>query len=112
MATWFEEYLGAWATEDVDKVMAWMDDDIEFEDTTVGHKATGKERMAKFVAGSFKAVPGAWFDFVKGADMGDDYYIEWIMQPANVRGVSVGTRRDGKIRNNRDYWDGKKYTIG
>ena len=112
MATWFEEYLGAWASEEVDQVMAWMADDIEFEDTTAGYKAKGTEQMTKFVLGSFKAVPGSTFEFVKGADIGDDYYIEWIMQPMGVRGVSVGTRRDGRISANRDYWDGKKFTIG
>lgn len=112
MATWFEEYLDAWKAEDVDKVMAWYTDDIVFEDTTAGHKATGAAQMTKFVRGSFKAAPGASFEFVKGVDIGDDYYCEWIMQPMGVRGVSVGTRRDAKICANRDYWDGKKYTIG
>ena len=29
-----------------------------------------------------------------------------------LRGVSVGTRRHGKICANRDYWDGKKFAIG
>ncbi len=66
MATWFEEYLDAWKAEDVDKVMAWFTDDVVFEDTTAGHKATGAVQMTKFVRGSFKAVPGASFEFVKG----------------------------------------------
>jgi hypothetical protein len=112
MTTWFQEYLAAWDSEEVDRIMAWMTDDIVFEDTTAGYEAKGAEEMTKFVLGSFKAVPGATFEFVKGADIGEDYYIEWIMQPIGVRGVSVGTRRHGKICANRDYWDGKKFSIG
>jgi ketosteroid isomerase-like protein len=110
--TWFEDYLAAWNTEQVDKVMAWMADDIEYEDTTIGHSVSGTKQMTRFVEQSFAAVPGASFDYVTGADLGEGYYIEWVMQPMGVRGVSVGTRRDGRIVANRDYWDGRKYTIG
>jgi hypothetical protein len=112
MATWYEEYLKAWNTEEVENVMAWMAEDIEYEDTTIGHGVKGTKQMTKFVEQYFAAVPGASFDFVSGADNGDDYYIEWIMQPMNVRGVSVGKRKDGRVVANRDYWDGRKYTIG
>lgn len=111
MSVWFEEYLGAWATGDVDKVVAWVTDDVEFEDVGAGHKVVGKDRMAKFVARSFKVVPGAHFDFIGGADLGDHYAYEWVMQPMGVRGVSVGRRRDGKIADNRDYWNSASFTI-
>lgn len=110
--TWHEDYLAAWDTENVEKVMAWMADDIVYEDTTIGHAAKGTTQMRKFVEQSFVVAPGASFDYVAGADMGDDYFIEWVMQPMGVRGVSVGTRRDGRIVANRDYWDGRKYPIG
>jgi hypothetical protein len=111
MSTWYEDYLEAWNTEEVSKVMAWIADDIVYEDTTVGHVADGLKAMTKFVEQSFVVAPGARFEFVKGADNGSEYFIEWIMQPMDVRGVSVGTRRDGLITKNRDYWDGRKYTI-
>jgi hypothetical protein len=111
MSTWFEDYLEAWNAEDVPKVMAWMADDITYEDTTVGHIAAGQKAMTKFVEQSFAVAPGARFEFVRGADNGSEYFIEWIMHPMGVRGVSVGTRSDGLISSNRDYWDGRKYTI-
>jgi ketosteroid isomerase-like protein len=107
MTVWFKEYLDAWGTGDVDKVTDWMTDDVTFEDVGAGHKMTSKAHMAKFVAASFTKVPDATFDFVGGAELGDSYYYEWVMQPMGLRGVSVGRREDGKIADNRDYWNGK-----
>jgi hypothetical protein len=37
--------------------------------------------------------------------MGDTYWAEWIMQPMGVA-ASVNKTRDGKISENRDYWNG------
>jgi ketosteroid isomerase-like protein len=111
MAVWFKEYLDAWATGDVDKVTEWVTDDVEFEDVGAGHKAIGKDQFAKFVARSFKVVPGASFDFVGGEELGDSYFYEWVMQPMGVRGVSVGHRRGGKMAVNRDYWNSAHYAL-
>jgi hypothetical protein len=33
------------------------------------------------------------------------------MHPMGVRGVSVGTLQDGRIRSNRDYWNGAAYQV-
>jgi hypothetical protein len=43
-----------------------------------------------------------------------EYLAAWDSQEVDtgVRGVSVGTRRQGKICANRDYWDGKKFDVG
>jgi ketosteroid isomerase-like protein len=112
MRTWFEEYLGAWGSGEVSKVTDWVTDDVEFEDVGAGQKAHGKEQVARFVAASFKAVPGAYFEFVGGEELGDTYHMEWVMQPMGVRGASVGRRRDGKIADNRDYWSAAHFKIG
>ena len=111
MTTWFEEYLASWETLDVEKVLAWFTDDCLYEDTTIGHGANGMKQMRKFVEASFRNVPDAKFEYVRG--YGDDkgYSIEWIMQPMNVRGASVGQLRDGKITVNRDYWNGAAYKV-
>jgi hypothetical protein len=111
VTVWYEGYLDSWGTGDVDKVTAWVTDDVEFEDVGAGHKLTGKDRMAKFVAKSFELVPGATFDFVGGVELGDSYYYEWVMQPMGVRGVSVGQRRDGKMASNRDYWNAADFKL-
>lgn len=101
---WFRSYLDAWATGDPLQVAAWVTEDVEFEDVGAGHTLVGRERMARFAAKSFELVPGSTFEFVGGAEQGDDYHYEWVMQPMGLRGVSVGRRRDGLIAWNRDYW--------
>jgi ketosteroid isomerase-like protein len=111
MGNFFRDYLAAWDTLDVDTVMAFFTDDIEYRDTTIGHGASGTEAMRQFVAASFKNVPDARFEYVRHHSTGDDYAIEWIMQPMGVVGVSVGSLRDGKIAANRDYWNGAAYKV-
>lgn len=111
MSNFFSDYLAAWDTLDVDTVMAFFTDDIAYEDTTIGHGASGEKAMRRFVRASFENVPDARFEYVRHHSTGTDYAIEWIMQPMNVRGVSVGKLRDGKISENRDYWNGAAYIV-
>jgi ketosteroid isomerase-like protein len=109
--TWYEEYFSRWDALDVEGVLEWVTDDVVYEDTTLGHKAEGKDQMRKFVEASFRNVPDARFELVRGHDDGDAYAIEWVMHPMGVRGVSVGTLQDGRIRSNRDYWNGAAYQV-
>jgi hypothetical protein len=109
--SWFVEYLKSWETNDPEAVAAFACEDVEFEDVGAGHRLVGRDRLAKFAAKSFKLVPGATFDFVDGAQLGDDYHFEWVMQPMGVRGASVGRLRDGKIAWQRDYWNSSHLTL-
>jgi ketosteroid isomerase-like protein len=111
MSNFFKDYLDAWATNDIDAVAAFFTDDIAYEDTTIKHRAAGMKQMRRFIEGSFTNVPDAYFDYVGHVSDGESYAIEWIMQPMNVPGVSIGKLRDGKISANRDYWDGKAYKV-
>ena len=111
MGAWFEEYLASWATLDVEQVARWFDDDCTYRDMTINHGAQGIDQLRKFVKASFRNVPDARFEFVRGHADDDGYSIEWIMHPMNVPGVSVGRLRDGKITENRDYWNGAAYAI-
>jgi ketosteroid isomerase-like protein len=111
MTNFFQDCLAAWASDDVDKVLAFYHDDIVYEDTTIAHKATGMKHMRYFVKASFTNAPGAYFDYVSSHTDGTGFAMEWIMQPMNVRGVSIGKLQDGKISEQRDYWDGRKFTV-
>ena len=111
MSSWYKDYLDSWATEDADQVLAWFTEDAVYEDTTLGHVSSGIDQVRRFVLGSFEKAPGVHFDLVSGGDDAQRFFIEWVMQPMALRGVSVGTVRDGKISSQRDYWDGKAFTI-
>jgi ketosteroid isomerase-like protein len=110
-SNWYRSYLDAWGAADVEAVLALVTDDVDFADVGAGHAFVGKDKMKRFVSKSFELVPGVTFDLVDGAEHGDVYYYEWIMQPMGVRGVSVGRTRDGKMAKNRDYWNGATFSI-
>jgi ketosteroid isomerase-like protein len=111
MSDFFVDYLESWKTGDVEAVMAFFTDDVVYEDTTINHGARGDRQMRTFVEASFRNVPDAHFDHVGHHTDGTSYAIEWVMQPMGVRGVSIGTLRDGKICANRDYWNGAAYQV-
>lgn len=108
-ATWLVDYFAAWDKGDGDAVAAFMTDDVEYEDVTLGHVFHGTDAVKTFVAESAAKVPGMSFDIVTSASDDEAYFAEWVMQPLGLRGTSVGIRRDGKIARNRDFWDGKAF---
>jgi hypothetical protein len=111
MSNFFSDYLASWETLDVEAVMAFFTDDIVYEDTTIGHGAKGAKQMRRFIQASFTNVPDAKFEYVGHHSTGSEYAIEWVMQPMNVRGVSIGKLVGGKIDENRDYWNGAAYKV-
>jgi hypothetical protein len=111
VSNFFADYLESWGTLDVDAVMSFFTDDVDYMDTTIKHGARGADQMRKFVAASFANVSSARFDYVGHVTDGVSYAIEWVMQPMNVPGVSVGTLRAGKICTNRDFWNGAAFTV-
>lgn len=104
-ADWLAKYYAAWDSADVDAVTDWFTEDVVLDDVPTGHGAVGKEQARAYVAGSIKLVPGASYDVVTALVAGDHFAVEWVMQPAGLRGSSAGTVRDGKIAANRDYWN-------
>jgi ketosteroid isomerase-like protein len=108
---YFTSYFDAWHNLDLERVMAFFADDVVYEDTTVGAIARGTEQMRKFVKDSFRRVPDARFDLVYSFSTGTDYSMEWVMQPMGVRGLSIGKMREGKITENRDYWNGALFQL-
>ena len=107
----FIDYFKAWDDLDVDAVLAFFTDDVVYEDTTINHGATGREQMRRFVQSSFDNLSNVTFDYVGEVTTDDAFAVEWVMQPMNVRGVSIGKLRDGKIAEQRDYWDGAAFKV-
>ncbi len=108
---WIVSYFEAWSGGDTDAVVAFMTDDVEFEDVTAGHRNVGKARVRAFVAACHEQVPGVRYEVVTSEAFGDAYFVEWVMQPVGLRGASVGKLRDGLIVRNHDYWNGAAFDI-
>ncbi len=111
MSDFFKNYFAAWDRLDLDGVIAFFSDDIVYEDTTIKHGATGLAQLRTFVQASFDNVPNARFDYVNDVTTDDAFAVEWVMQPMRIRGVSIGKLRDGKICEQRDYWNGAAFKV-
>jgi SnoaL-like domain len=95
----------------VETVMGFFTDDIVFFDTTIDHGATGAKQMRRFVQSAFTNMAGTQLEYVSHVATAEGYAVEWVLRPAGVPGISVGTLRDGKISTNRDYWNGARFQI-
>jgi steroid delta-isomerase-like uncharacterized protein len=98
-----------------------MTDDCVYEDVTLGESHKGAEDIAAFVEGMAAGFSDDYgFTLVAAGSTEDHYWMEWVIRgthngtegpfpatgkPFEIRGASVGTRHDGKISSNRDYWD-------
>lgn len=104
-ADWLRKYYADWDSGDLDAITSWFDDDVVLEDVPTGHVARGSEEARAFVGGALKMAPGATYEVISMLADGDHFAAEWVMQPAGLRGASVGTVCNGKVATNRDFWD-------
>ncbi|CAB4581376.1 unannotated protein [freshwater metagenome] len=105
--SFFHRYLSAWGARDVDALMAFFTDDVVFRDTTTGHGATGSAKMRRFAEASFASYPDSHFELRTHVCDGTTFAMEWVMRPGDIPGVSFGRIIDGRIAEQRDYWDGR-----
>lgn len=103
--TWVHDYYAAWTDRDLERVLAWLDPEVALEDVPTGHVARGFDGAREFIEHAFAAVPGARYEVVSSQLQGDNFAVEWVMHPVGLRGVAVGTLRDGRVLSNRDYWN-------
>jgi steroid delta-isomerase-like uncharacterized protein len=119
--SWLWEYLDAWNAHDGDAVVSWMTDDAVYEDVALGQMHKGKEAIRTFVNDMESNLSSDYrFEAVSEQSTDTAYHTEWRLcgthdrdgggLPATnkqfeIRGVSVGTLQDGKIKTNRDYWN-------
>lgn len=113
MSTWIDEYFAAWSGHDVERTVAWMTDDVHFEDVGAGHVCEGKDAVRRFVEACNRRVPDATYEVVQSQATEQSYWVEWVMHArgADVRGAFVGLLKDGRIAFNHDYWNARHFTI-
>jgi len=108
-----EDYLAAWNSHDVNKILSFFTDDAVYEDVPLGMIARGKKEITTFVNNAFVDFPDFKIE-VKAAG-------EWVMSgtfthssipsmPAtgktfSIRGASITEYRNGKIIRNADYYN-------
>lgn len=120
---WVAGYTNAWNTHDGRAVVAHMTEDVTFVDLALGERFSGTEQVRAFVDGMSTAFSSD-YAFTLGLVVGDGdaCCFEWRLAGTNdcadpvrglpptgrrfdVPGVSVVRLRDGRIAQERDYWN-------
>lgn len=120
---WVRDYVDACNRHDASQVVEQMTDDIHVVDTAFGGDFVGRDQVRELVAGMDSGLSSDFRFTVKTViESGDDYAFEWVLEgtqdranaqigiPATgkhfaVPGLTIGRRRDGRIAENRDYWN-------
>jgi len=111
-----ENWVAAWNSHDVNRVIPLFTNDVLYEDVTFGAVNHGSADLRKFASFFFAAVPDMKFEVVKSFVQGKCGTIEWTFSGTDrgvyktgkkfsVRGVSILELDHGKIARNLDFYD-------
>lgn len=123
--TFAREWLEAWNSRDVDRILTFYAEDAVYEDVAVvsngwGEPWSGHETIREALVDGFEAIPDMSFENVSVSSVGDRLAVEWIMTgthlgdypglPAtgrsiSIRGVSLIELEGDEIAWERDYYD-------
>ena len=118
----WEAYTDAWNRHDGAAIASFFLPDGVYEDTTMHVRNEGHEAIRRFVENFAEEFSSDYrFVFVGPPIITDSAYAgEWVVSGTNdrsgpafpatgkkyeIRGVSIGTIRDGRLNENHDYWD-------
>ena len=111
-----DNFIAAWNSHDVERVISVFTDDVLYEDVTFGAVNHGSAELRKFATSIFEAVPDVKFELVSSTVDNGHGTIEWVFigtdkglyktgKRFSVRGVSVIDLRGGRISRNSDFYD-------
>jgi steroid delta-isomerase-like uncharacterized protein len=125
---WLDAYNDAWNSHDPERVVACMTDDAVFDDRALGERSEGKDAIRAMVADMHEHMSS---DFrIENGEMvvvtDDTWAAEWTLSGTNdradearglpdtgrtfrVQGLSIGRLRDGKVVEDRIYWNLAEY---
>lgn len=113
------EWLGAWDSQDVDRILTFYTEDAFYEDVPTvengwGVALRGHQMIRESVAQTFEDISDLGFEFVSASGAGNRMVVEWIMTGTHyrdytgsfsVRGVSVVELAGDKVASVSDYYD-------
>jgi steroid delta-isomerase-like uncharacterized protein len=122
-ADWMRAYNDAWSSRDPESVLGFMSDDVVYTDVALGERLEGKSAVREYVAGLQTNFSSDYrFEWGQAVATDEAFATEWIMlgthdrgdeerglpatgQRFQLSGVSIGRRRDGKVVEEKNYWN-------
>ena len=104
---------------DLERVLALFDDNGVIEDVTLGHRAEGKEAVARYLNEYFRAFPGLSYSPEEIWTAEDRGVVTWVgttrpagsffgipmpNAPIHLRGVDLFVVRDGRVLHERSWY--------
>ena len=126
-AAWIDDYVAAWNAHDPVAVTDFMTNDVVYADFGLGEEYRGIAAVRDFVEGMELSFSTNYRFALEMAIVTEDAYAyEWTMTGTNdgedperdfpatgerfeIPGISIGTLRNGRIKENRDYWNMTTY---
>jgi steroid delta-isomerase-like uncharacterized protein len=122
-ADWIRAYNDAWSSHDPESVIRFMDDDVVYTDVALGERLEGRPAVRDYVAGLETNFSSDYrMEWGQSVATDEAFATEWTMsgthdhgdearglpatgQRFRVPGVSIGRRREGKVLEERSYWN-------
>jgi steroid delta-isomerase-like uncharacterized protein len=104
-------YFEAWSAGDVDKIMAYIDEGIVYEDIPTSKLSTGQDETRSFIQKFLDDSPGLKLIPNNIMILNNKAAIEWTMSGGTgdeaweTRGATVMGHDNGKINRITDYWN-------
>jgi steroid delta-isomerase-like uncharacterized protein len=121
MEKMMNDYVAAWNSHDIEKVLSFCTDDVVFEEVPMEKSWRGKKEAKDFAKDTFTNFPDFKIELKSGFNAGDGGAGEWVMSatfansnipgmPAtgksfSVPGASIIEFREGKISRESMYWN-------
>jgi steroid delta-isomerase-like uncharacterized protein len=116
-----DDYVIAWNSHDVNKILSFVADDCTYEDLGLGIVNHGKKELTAFISSMLVDFPDFKFELKSVFGAGDWAGMEWVMsgtfahssipgitatgKPFSIRGASIIQLHNGKISRSSDYYN-------
>jgi steroid delta-isomerase-like uncharacterized protein len=122
-ADWIRAYNDAWSSRHPESVVGFMSDDVVYTDVALDERLEGKSAVGEYVAGLETNFSSDYrMEWGQAVATDEAFATEWRMsgthdrddaergfpatgQRFQISGVSIGQRRDGKVVEERNYWN-------
>jgi steroid delta-isomerase-like uncharacterized protein len=122
-ADWIRAYNDAWGSHDPESVLGFMSDDVVYTDIALGERLEGTSAVRDYIAGMETNISSDYrMEWGQSVATDEAFATEWTMlgthdrddaerglpatgQRFQISGVSIGRRRNGKVIEERNYWN-------